>query len=47
VKERSMRRGAKPAKTKAEAKLPVARESLKSDSARVRDLKKRLAEALE
>ena len=42
-----MRRGAKPAKTKSEAKLPVAQKSLKSDDSRVRDLEKRLAEALE
>ena len=41
-----MRRGAKPAKTKAEAKLPVARKSLKNDGSRVGDLEKRLAEAL-
>ena len=41
-----MRRGAKPAKTKSEARLPVARKSLKSDGSRVRDLEKRLAEAL-
>jgi hypothetical protein len=41
-----MRRGAKPAKAKVEAKPPV-RKSLKSDDARVRDLEKRLAEALE
>ena len=41
-----MRRGAKPAKTKVEAKLPVAKKSLKSDGSRVRDLEKRLADAL-
>ena len=41
-----MRRGAKPAKTKAEAKLPVARKSPKNEGSRVRDLEKRLAEAL-
>jgi signal transduction histidine kinase len=41
-----MRRGAKPTKAKAEAKLPVAQKSLKSDGSRVRDLEKRLAEAL-
>ena len=41
-----MRRGAKPAKAKAEAKLPVARKSLKSEGSKVRDLEKRLAEAL-
>jgi signal transduction histidine kinase len=42
-----MRRGAKPAKTKVEAKQAVARKSLKSDASRVRDLEKRLAGALE
>jgi two-component system NtrC family sensor kinase len=42
-----MRRGAKPAKAKAEAKLPVARKSLKSADSRVRDLEKHLAEALQ
>src|SRR5881296_3866722 len=41
-----MRRRAKPAKAKVEAKLPVARKSPKSDGARLRDLEKRLAEAL-
>src|SRR5262245_19992235 len=41
-----MRRGPKPAKSK-EAKPPVARQSPKNDGARVRDLEKRLAEALE
>jgi hypothetical protein len=41
-----MRRGAKPAKAKAKASLPVARKSLKSEGSRVRDLEKRLAEAL-
>jgi GAF domain-containing protein len=40
-----MRRGPKPAKSK-EAKPPVARKSPKDDAARVRDLEKRLAEAL-
>src|SRR5215470_19795477 len=40
-----MRRGPKPAKSK-EAKPPVARKSPKDDGARVRDLEKRLAEAL-
>jgi len=40
-----MRRGAKPAKAKAEAKPPVARKSLKSADSRVRDLEKHLAEA--
>src|SRR5262249_50794176 len=38
--------GPKPAKSK-EAKLPAARQSHKDDAARVRDLEKRLAEALE
>src|ERR1700730_4303673 len=41
-----MRRGAKPAKAKAEAKPPVARKSLKSADSRVGDLEKQLAEAL-
>ena len=41
-----MRRRAKPAKAKIEAKLPVARKSRKSDGAKFRDLEKRLAEAL-
>src|SRR4029453_770061 len=40
-----MRRGQKPAKSK-EAKPPVARKSRKSESSRVHDLEKRLAEAL-
>src|SRR5262245_65323876 len=40
-----MRRGPKPAKSKVEAKPPVARKSPKNDSAGVRDLEKRLAEA--
>ena len=40
-----MRRDPKPAKSK-ETKPPVARKSLKDDDARVRDLEKRLAEAL-
>ena len=40
-----MRRGQKPAKSK-DAKLGVARKARKSDGARVRDLEKRLAEAL-
>jgi hypothetical protein len=40
-----MGRGQKPAKSK-EAKLPVARKSSKNDDARLRDLEKRLAEAL-
>jgi signal transduction histidine kinase len=42
-----MRRRAKPAKTKVEVKQAVARKSLKSNGSRVRDLEKRLAEALE
>jgi signal transduction histidine kinase len=42
-----MRRRAKPAKAKVEAKLPVARKLPKSDSAKVRDLERRLAEARE
>src|SRR5262245_64882171 len=41
-----MRRGPKPAKSK-EAKPPVARKSPKGDAAGLRDLEKRLAEALE
>jgi GAF domain-containing protein len=41
-----MRRGPKPAKSKVEAKLPVGRKSPKADAG-VRDLEKRLAEALE
>jgi len=41
-----MRRGPKPAKSR-EAKPPVARKSPKDDGARVRDLEKRLAEALQ
>jgi len=41
-----MRRGPKPAKPK-EAKAPLARKSSTDDSARVRDLETRLAEALE
>jgi len=41
-----MRRGPKPAKSK-EAKRPVARKSAKDDGARVVDLEKRLAAALE
>jgi GAF domain-containing protein len=40
-----MPRGPKPAKSK-EAKLPVARKSANDDGARIRDLEKRLAEAL-
>ena len=42
-----MRRGAKPGKPKAEARSPVTRKSLKNADSRVRDLEKRLAEALE
>src|SRR5512145_2737927 len=42
-----MRRRAKPAKAKVEAKLPGVRKVPKSDSARVRDLERRLAEARE
>ncbi len=42
-----MRRGAKPAKAKVEAKLPVIRKSPRNDGAGVRDLERRLAEALE
>src|SRR6266851_2499541 len=45
-KERPMRRGAKPGKAKVEPKRPVARKSLKSEHSRVRDLEKRLEEAL-
>jgi hypothetical protein len=41
-----MRRGSKPAKTKVEAKLPVARKLRKNEGARNRQLEKRLAEAL-
>src|SRR6266568_8805324 len=44
-KERLMGRGGKPAKSK--AKPPVPRKAPKNDAARVRDLEKRLAEALE
>src|SRR5262245_21666460 len=39
-KERPMRRGAKPAKAKVEAKLPVARKSRTNEGSRVPDLKK-------
>jgi signal transduction histidine kinase len=42
-----MRRDPKPAKAKVEAKRPVARKSPKNNDAKVRDLEKRLAEALE
>src|SRR5215472_8944242 len=41
-----MRRGAKPTKSKVESKRPAARQSPKSENARVRDLEERLAEAL-
>src|SRR5262245_27561626 len=40
-------RGAKPANAKGESKRPVARKSPKTEGSRVRDLEKRLAEALE
>jgi len=42
-----MRRGAKPAKAKGEAELPVARKALKNEASSGRQLEKRLAEALE
>src|SRR5262245_58760099 len=42
-----MRRGGKPAKAKVEAKQAITRKSLKSNGSRVRDLEKRLAEALD
>src|SRR6059036_2922053 len=42
-----MRRGAKPAKAKVEAKLSVVRKLRKSEGSRVGDFEKRLAEALE
>jgi hypothetical protein len=42
-----MRRGAKAAKAKVEAELPVARRALKNKGARGRKLEKRLAEVLE
>src|SRR5438445_4260436 len=42
-----MGRRAKPAKAKVEAKRPPARKSSKNEGSRVRDLEKRLAEALE
>jgi hypothetical protein len=41
-----MRRGAKPTKPRVQTKSPVARKSLKNEGSRVRDLKKRLAQAL-
>ena len=46
-KERPTRRSAKPAKAKVEAKRPIVRKSRKSEGARVHDLEKRLAEALD
>src|SRR5436305_13136999 len=46
-KEMTMRRGAKPTKSKAKGKPAAARKSLKNDGSRVRDLERRLAEALE
>ena len=42
-----MRRGAKPAKAKVEAKVPVARKSLPNERSGVRQLQKRLEEALQ
>jgi len=45
-KERRMHRGAKPAKSKVEAKPPVARKSPKNEGSRLHDLEKRLAAAL-
>jgi len=42
-----MRRGAKPSKARVESKVPVAPKSRKNAGSRVRDLEKRLAEALE
>ena len=42
-----MRRGAKPEKSKLQAKLPIARKSRKSEGSRVHDLEKRRAEALQ
>jgi two-component system NtrC family sensor kinase len=42
-----MRRGAKPTKAKAEAKRPLARKASKEEAARVHELEKRLAEALD
>jgi GAF domain-containing protein len=41
-----MRRGAKPAKSKVEAKPPIVRKSREIEDSRVHDLEKRLAEAL-
>jgi hypothetical protein len=45
-KEKPMRRGAKPAKAKVEAKLPVVRKSARNEGSRVHDLEERLAKAL-
>src|SRR5262249_4804992 len=42
-----MRRGAKPAKAKVEAEIPVAKKPLKTEGSRVRDLEKGLVEALD
>src|SRR5258708_424807 len=42
-----MRRRAKPTKAKVKAQRPAARKSLKNEGSRVRDLEKRLAEALD
>ncbi len=42
-----MRQGAKPAKSKVEAKSPIVRKSRKGEGSRVQDLEKRLAEALD
>jgi len=42
-----MRRGAKPSKARVESKIPVAPKSRKNEGSRVRDLEKRLAEALQ
>ncbi len=42
-----MRRGAKPAKAKVEARRPVARKSPKKEASKRRELEKRLAESLE
>src|SRR6266478_2776898 len=46
-KEMTMRRGAKPTKSKAKGKPPAARKALRNDGSRVRDLERRLTEALE
>jgi two-component system NtrC family sensor kinase len=46
-KEQPTRRSAKPAKSRVEAKPPIIRKSRKSEGARVHDLEKRRAEALE